>query len=217
MNSTANSTSQIPPNGIGAVSFTPLLAPNALFVTLFTILFTIQIILNIRFWRFYGYATGMLGGLLLEMLGYVAKIQLSHNRANKNGYIMYIIGLTLGPTFLSSSLYLGISTLQRHYKAARLARISPRLFASLFILGDFICLCFIGCGGSLAAIFDTNPIGVDLMIAGLATQVLFTAIFCLLLAIVCFKIHKQLAEDKKLAYIVGRRRYIPPLACYAEV
>lgn len=89
MNSTANSTSQIPPNGIGAVSFTPLLAPNALFVTLFTILFTIQIILNIRFWRFYGYATGMLGGLLLEMLGYVAKIQLSHNRANKNGYIMY--------------------------------------------------------------------------------------------------------------------------------
>ncbi|PON27864.1 hypothetical protein TGAM01_v203001 [Trichoderma gamsii] len=202
MNSTANSTSQIPPNGIGAVSFTPLLAPNALFVTLFTILFTIQIILNIKFWRFYGYATGMLGGLLLEMLGYVAKVQLSHNRANKNGYIMYIIGLTLGPTFLSSSLYLGISTLQRHYKSARLARISPRLFASLFILGDFICLCFIGCGGSLAAIFDTNPIGVDLMIAGLATQVLFTAIFCLLLAIVCFKIHKQLAEDKKLAYIV---------------
>ncbi|EHK48941.1 hypothetical protein TRIATDRAFT_17965, partial [Trichoderma atroviride IMI 206040] len=185
------------------VSFTPLLAPNALFVTFFTILFTIQIILTARFWRFYGYAIGMLGGLLLELLGYVAKVQLSHNRANKNGYIMYIIGLTLGPTFLSSSLYLGISTLQRHYKSARLARISPRLFASLFILGDFICLCFIGCGGSLAAIFDTNPIGVDLMIAGLATQVLFTAIFCLLLVIVCFKIHKQLAEDKRLGYIVG--------------
>lgn len=42
------------------------------------------------------------------------------------------------------------------------------------------------------------------MIAGLATQVLFMAIFCLLLAIVCFKIHKQLAEDKKLGYIVGK-------------
>jgi hypothetical protein len=123
----------------------------------------------------------------------------------------YIIGLTLGPTFLSSSLYLGISTLQRHYKSARLARISPRLFASLFILGDFICLCFIGCGGSLAAIFDTDPIGVDLMIAGLATQVLFTAIFCLLLAIICFKIHKQLAEDKKLGYIIGKRHYISTL------
>lgn len=43
------------------------------------------------------------------------------------------------------------------------------------------------------------------MIAGLATQVLFTAIFCILLTIVCFKIHKQLAEDKKLGYIIGKR------------
>ncbi|KAL9489428.1 hypothetical protein ACSS6W_001705 [Trichoderma asperelloides] len=175
MNSTINSTSQIPPNGIGAVSFTPLLAPNAIFVTLFILIFIIQIILTFRFWRFYGYAIGMLGGLLLELLGYVAKVQLSHNRANKNGYII----------------------------AARFAHISPRLFASLFILGDFICLCFIGCGGSLAAIYDTDPIGVDLMIAGLATQVLFTTIFCILLTIVCFKIRNQLAEDKKLGYIIG--------------
>lgn len=90
MNSTSNSTSQTPSNGIGAVSFTPLLAPNALFVTLFTILFIIQIILTVRFWRFYGYAIGMLGGLLLELLGYAAKVQLSHNRANKNGYIMLL-------------------------------------------------------------------------------------------------------------------------------
>lgn len=88
MNSTANSTSHIPPNGIGAVSFTPLLAPNALFVTIFIIIFIIQIILTTRFWRFYGYAIGMLGGLLLELLGYVAKVQLSNNRANKNRYIM---------------------------------------------------------------------------------------------------------------------------------
>lgn len=59
----------------------------------------------------------------------------------------------------------------------------------------------------MAAIFDTDPIGVDLMIAGLATQVLFTAIFCILLTIVCLKIHKQLAEDKKLGYIIGERHH----------
>lgn len=84
-----NTTSQVPPNGIGALSFTPLLAPNAIFVTIFTFLLLIHIALAIRFWRFYGYAIGMLGGLLLELLGYVAKVQLSHSRANKNGYIMY--------------------------------------------------------------------------------------------------------------------------------
>ncbi|UKZ54993.1 hypothetical protein TrVGV298_008809 [Trichoderma virens] len=199
--STTNGTSHIPPNGIGALSFTPMLAPNAIFVTVFTILLIIQLVLTVRFWRYYGYAIGMLGGLLLELLGYVAKVQLSHSRTNKNGYIMYIIGLTLGPTFLSSSLYLGISALQRHYEAAQFRRISPKLFATLFILGDFICLCFIGCGGSLAAIYADNPIGVDLMIAGLATQVLFTAIFCITLALVCRKIQYHLAKDNKLTYI----------------
>lgn len=45
------------------------------------------------------------------------------------------------------------------------------------------------------------------MIAGLATQVLFTAIFCILLTMVYFKIHNQLAKDKKLGYIIGKRHY----------
>ncbi|KAL5094530.1 hypothetical protein Trisim1_007115 [Trichoderma cf. simile WF8] len=201
MNSTTNGTSHIPPNGIGALTFTPMLAPAAIFTTVYTILLILQLVLTVRFWRYYGYAIGMLGGLILELVGYIAKVQLSHNRADKNGYIMYIIGLTLGPTFLSSSLYLGISALQRHYEAARFSRLSPKLFATMFILGDFICLCFIGCGGSLAAIYAENPIGVDLMIAGLATQVLFTTIFCILLALVCRKIHYHLAKDNKISYI----------------
>ncbi|QYT01101.1 hypothetical protein H0G86_008152 [Trichoderma simmonsii] len=201
MNSTTNGTSHIPPNGIGALTFTPMLAPAAIFTTVYTILLILQLVLTVRFWRYYGYAIGMLGGLILELVGYIAKVQLSHNRADKNGYIMYIIGLTLGPTFLSSSLYLGISALQRHYEAARFSHLSPKLFATMFILGDFICLCFIGCGGSLAAIYAENPIGVDLMIAGLATQVLFTTIFCILLALVCRKIHYHLAKDNKTSYI----------------
>ncbi|KKP00688.1 hypothetical protein THAR02_07202 [Trichoderma harzianum] len=222
MNYTTNGTSHIPPNGIGALTFTPMLAPNAIFTTVYTILLILQLVLTVRFWRYYGYAIGMLGGLILELVGYIAKVQLSPNRADKNGYIMYhppqtpflsyllfankilgryIIGLTLGPTFLSSSLYLGISALQRHYEAARFSRLSPKLFATMFILGDFICLCFIGCGGSLAAIYAENPIGVDLMIAGLATQVLFTTIFCILLALVCRKIHYHLAKDNKNSYI----------------
>lgn len=101
--------------------------------------------------------------------------------------VRYIIGLTLGPTFLSSSLYLSISTLQRQHEAFKLKSISPRTFSILFILGDFMCLCFIGVGGSLAAIYASNPIGVDLMIAGLASQVVWTMIFCILLAVIYFK------------------------------
>ncbi|KAF5647348.1 phospholipid-translocating ATPase [Fusarium tjaetaba] len=190
-------------NGIAAIDFSPLLAPDAIFLSFYSIFLLLHVLIAIRFWRFYGYSIGMVCGILLELVGYCGKVQLSHNRDNKNGYIMYIIGLTLGPTFLSSALYLNISTLQQHYPTSRFTRISPRLFASLFILGDFICLCFIGCGGSLAAIFAENPIGVDLMIAGLAVQVLFTAIFCLALWVICRRSWPEICQEKRYPYVIG--------------
>lgn len=89
MDSSDNDTQRIPPNGVGALPFTPLHAPNAVFVAIFTILFAIHLGLAVKFWRYYGYAIGMVCGLLLEMLGYIAKVQLSNNRKDKNGYIMY--------------------------------------------------------------------------------------------------------------------------------
>lgn len=88
MNSTANET-HIPPNGIGALPFTPLLVPSAVFTSIFAIFFFLHIIFAGFFRKYYGYSIGMVCGLLLEMLGYVAKVQLSHNRMNKNAYIMY--------------------------------------------------------------------------------------------------------------------------------
>ncbi|GJN76004.1 hypothetical protein PLIIFM63780_002268 [Purpureocillium lilacinum] len=188
---------------IGVLPFTPVYAPNAFFLSIFTILLVVQLILTYFFWRSYGYAIGMLGGLLLELLGYAAKLMLSQDRKNKNGYIMYIIGLTLGPTFLSASLYLGLKTLQQHYNFARFWYIGPKVFAALFILGDFISLAFIGVGGSLAAIYAEDPIGVNLMIAGLATQVLFTTIFGGVLATIFRKTRWKLRHDKTRFFMLG--------------
>jgi hypothetical protein len=213
-------------HGPGRISFTPLLAANAILTTIFTVLLLVHMLLAIRFWRFYGYAFGMLGGLLLELLGYVAKVQLARDRSNKNAYIMYgpvckdsilntpgtfeadtshryIIGLTLGPTFLSSSLYLGISQLQRHFQSPCFSKVGPRLFTTIFILGDFACLCFIGVGGSLAAIYADKPIGIDLMMAGLGTQVLVTAVFCVVLSMLARKLWEEILRGGKKWYIIG--------------
>ncbi|CAK7222874.1 hypothetical protein SBRCBS47491_005012 [Sporothrix bragantina] len=180
----ANSTSDdgVEPNGVGALPFTPLMVPAIIFAIIYGVLVFLQLLVAAHFWRYFGNAIGMICGLLLELLGYVAKVMLSHDRFNKNGYIMYIIGLTLGPTFLSSALYLSISALMRQHPTALFRFLGPRAFSTLFILGDFLCLCFIGVGGSLAAIYADQPIGVDLMIAGLGTQILFTSIFCIVLA-----------------------------------
>lgn len=101
--------------------------------------------------------------------------------------------------FLSSSLYLGVASIQRCYRT-RIFRISPNWFAALFILGDFLCLCFIGVGGSLAAIFAPQKIGPNLMIVGLAIQVLFTVIFCFCLFLTGLKIFKRVKEDRRAKY-----------------
>jgi hypothetical protein len=123
--------------------------------------------------------------------------------------LRYIIGLTLGPTFLSSSLYLGISALQRWYHTACFSPVGPKLFASIFIVGDFICLAFIGVGGSLAAIYADQPIGVDLMIAGLATQVFFTTIFCLVLFFLYRNTKKEMAIHPHRWYMLGEYIRLP--------
>ncbi|CAK7231306.1 hypothetical protein SEUCBS140593_007880 [Sporothrix eucalyptigena] len=205
-NSTADGGVEV--NGVGALPFTPLLVPALIFSIVYAVLMFLQLIVAANFWRYFGNAIGMICGLLLELLGYVAKVMLSHNRFNKNGYIMYIIGLTLGPTFLSSALYLSISALMRRHTLARFRFLGPRAFSTLFILGDFLCLCFIGVGGSLAAIYADQPIGVDLMIAGLGTQILFTSIFCIVLACLYHRLHKRsvMSLDKKTVqygYLLG--------------
>jgi len=87
MNTTSASDS-IDPNRIAALPFTPLPAPNAIFLTIFLTLLLGHVILAIRFWRYSGYSIGMFCGLLLEFLGYVAKVQLSHDRTHKDAYIM---------------------------------------------------------------------------------------------------------------------------------
>ncbi|KAG4258106.1 hypothetical protein FPRO03_03061 [Fusarium proliferatum] len=188
------------PNGIAAIDFSPLLAPNAIFLSFYSIFFLLHVLIAIRFWRFYGYSIGMVCGILLELIGYCGKVQLSHNRDNKDGYIMY----TLSHLFVIVLMRMSSNGYeQQRYSSSRFTRISPRLFASLFILGDFICLCFIGCGGSLAAIFAENPIGVNLMITGLAVQVLFTAIFCLALWAIYRRAWHGILQDKRHLYVIG--------------
>ncbi|CAK7229118.1 hypothetical protein SCUCBS95973_007112 [Sporothrix curviconia] len=194
-------------NGVGALPFTPLMVPAVVFAILYGVLMFLQLIVAARFWRYFGNAIGMICGLLLELLGYVAKVMLSHDRFNKSGSIMYIIGLTLGPTFLSSALYLSISALLRRHPTVRFRYLGPRAFSTLFILGDFLCLCFIGVGGSLAAIYADQPIGVDLMIAGLGMQILFTSIFCIVLACLYRRMDRAARSSRTLPLDKSTVRY----------
>jgi len=64
--------------------------------------------LTIRY-RTVGYLIGMLGGLLCEIIGYVGRIMMHSNPFIDTNFIMYLVCLTIGPAFLSASIYLCLS------------------------------------------------------------------------------------------------------------
>ena len=90
-----------------------------------------------------------------------------------------MIPLTIGPAFLSGSIYLCLARIVVVY-GTDISRLSPRTYAIIFMCLDFISLLLQGTGGGIAATANTDSgsnAGRYIMIAGLAFQVLSLAIF----------------------------------------
>lgn len=90
--------------------------------------------------------------------------------------------LTIGPAFLSASIYLSLARLVVVH-GAHLARFAPRTYTLTFICCDIISLILQAAGGALAASgndMSMKNTGVNIMIAGLAFQVVSLALFMVL-------------------------------------
>jgi hypothetical protein len=66
------------PLSFAQFTYVPNLAGNVLFLALFALMLIAQIFFGIRY-RTWGFLAGMVGGLLLELLGYIARIKLHEN------------------------------------------------------------------------------------------------------------------------------------------
>jgi hypothetical protein len=91
----------------------------------------------------------------------------------------YLIPLTIGPAFLTGSIYLCLARIIVAY-GADISRFKPRTYAIFFMCSDFFALILQGAGGGLAATATTKSgsnAGRYIMIAGLALQVLSLAVF----------------------------------------
>lgn len=73
-------------------SYLPNLAGNALYLAIFSFLILPQVYLGIRH-KTWGYLTAMLGGLILEVLGYVARVQMHFNPFTQSPFLMYVVVL----------------------------------------------------------------------------------------------------------------------------
>jgi hypothetical protein len=66
------------PLSLAQIFYIPSLAGNILYLILFGLLLLSQLGLGIKY-RTWGFATGMFGGLFLEILGYAGRVKMHYN------------------------------------------------------------------------------------------------------------------------------------------
>ena len=73
------------------VHYDPSLAGNALYLAIFGLLLIVHLFFGIRYrtWAFFG---SLVGGLLLEIIGYAARVAMHFNPFLSNPFLMYGIG-----------------------------------------------------------------------------------------------------------------------------
>ncbi|KIY03422.1 uncharacterized protein Z520_00113 [Fonsecaea multimorphosa CBS 102226] len=176
----------------GQIQYIPTLVGNAIYTGIFGLLLLLQLLLGIRY-RTWGFLVGMTCGIVLEIVGYVGRLMLNNDIFDKNSFIIYLIGLTIGPAFLTAAIYLCLSRIITIH-ALELSLLKPRTIACIFVACDFVSLLLQATGGAIASTADdnaTNQIGIDVMIAGLASQVVSLAIFMALCSHFAWKVFKN--------------------------
>lgn len=170
-----------PLKGFAQLNYRPNFSGNVISLSLFGLGLVVQIGQAIRY-RTWGYLAAICGGCVLEVIGYAGRLLLWNNDFNKNYFIIYLIGCTIGPAFYSAAIYLSISRIILVYGRSA-SRLDPRKMTICFIAGDFLSLLLQAIGGALASTGKTDHqvnLGVWIMIAGLSSQVASCTVFTVL-------------------------------------
>ncbi|CAL8583681.1 phospholipid-translocating ATPase rsb1 [Xanthoria parietina] len=166
------------PKELQTIRYIPSLGANAFFLALFTILLIFQIGFGFK-WRTWSFAGCVFGGLVLEVVGYVGRIQIHNNPFDSDPFLMYLVTLTIAPCFLTAAIYLSLSRIIITYGTS-LARFKPRTYTIIFICCDVFSLVLQAVGGAIADTADTKSLtdaGINIMIAGLVFQVVSLTLF----------------------------------------
>ncbi|EMC98486.1 hypothetical protein BAUCODRAFT_87156 [Baudoinia panamericana UAMH 10762] len=163
--------------------YLPNYGANLFFTIFFAVFIVPQLGLGI-FYKTWGFMAGMGIGLVLEVVGYGARIMIHNNPFNGDGFLIYLITLTIAPVFISAAIYLCLTRTVVLYGQSN-SRLSPRTIAIGFMTSDFLSLLLQAIGGAIADTADNHQDskkGIDIMIAGLFLQALSLAAFLVVVA-----------------------------------
>ncbi|KAF4970028.1 hypothetical protein FSARC_2845 [Fusarium sarcochroum] len=163
--------------------YRPNLGANCFLVAFFGIAFFTNIWLGIRF-RTRAYATVLAFGCLSQILGYLGRIGMYYRPFNAIPFEIQVCCLIIGPAFNSAAIYLMLKHIVLRF-GPEWSLLKPKLYTIIFISADVISLILQATGGGIAATSgidneDTLNLGNNIMMAGIAFQVVTLSIFALL-------------------------------------
>jgi len=171
--------------------YLPTIGGNATFAAIFGICLIWQLYLGIRH-KVWGYMVAMVFGLVLEIIGYAARIMLHDSPFSNNDFLMYLIVLTIAPAFFTAAIYLCLARIVTIY-GENLSRFRPRTYTLVFCGCDVVSLVLQALGGGIAAGADSkssSDLGKNIMIAGLGFQVFSIVLFSALCLEFAWRVRK---------------------------
>jgi hypothetical protein len=117
--------------------------------------------------------------------------------------------LTIGPAFLSASVYLCLARIVVAY-GENLSRFTPRLYTITFITFDFIALLLQAIGGAIASGATTpsqDKMGINIMVAGVGWQVGSLGIFAILCAEFAWRVHRSPESQRNPNFTLLRNTF----------
>ncbi|KAF4949578.1 hypothetical protein FSARC_13443 [Fusarium sarcochroum] len=184
---------------------TPNLGGNIFFLTCHAFLIVPQIYWGIRH-KTWGYLFGMFCGHVFEIVGFASRIRMHFGQ---DGFLTYIVTITIGPAFFSAAIYLCLARIITVY-GQHYSRFSPRTYTITFMLFDFVALVLQAAGGSMLGSDerDTINVGLKVMKAGLAAHLAAISIFVLLASELAFRIFRHQQDwDSKFSNLQRSSRF----------
>ncbi|RFN49909.1 phospholipid-translocating atpase [Fusarium flagelliforme] len=158
----------------------PSLWVNTLLVALFTIAFFANIYLGIRF-RIRAYAVVLSLGSLAQVTGYAGRVAMYFLPFRVIPFQVQVCCLIIGPAFNTAAVYLMLKYIVALF-GPDWSLLKPKLYTIIFIGADIVSLALQAAGGGIAATsrpgdLDVVNLGNDIMMAGIAFQVVTLSVF----------------------------------------
>ncbi|KAF4343824.1 phospholipid-translocating ATPase [Fusarium beomiforme] len=182
--------SELCPIELTTYGYRPNLGGNCFLAAAFGIAFFANIFLGVRF-RIRAYAIVVSLGCLSQVLGYIGRVGMYFRPFDAIPFQAQICCLIIGPAFNSAAIYLMLKHIVALF-GPQWSILKPKLYTIIFVTADLVSLVLQAVGGGMTATADFKDkdrinMGNNIMMAGIAFQVVTLSIFAILSTLFCVR------------------------------